>query len=133
MSILFLQKPNVGEGSKGVKLINTKEDHLNSKQANDDLLFVEYLPGKEYTVDCLTDRNGELIFVGPRERVEILMGVSFRSREVKEKNEFIEIASKINETLDFRGLWFFQLKEDIKWKIKIVRNINKNSRYYRLF
>lgn len=116
----IIAKPNIGEGSKGVRLVNSKNEHSITLDLMEDLVYVEYLPGKEYTIDCFTNRNGELQFIGPRERVEIMMGVSFNCREVKNKKRFIEIANIINSRLDFTGMWFFQLKEASNGKLKLL-------------
>src|SRR5690606_10590291 len=83
-------------------------------------IFVELLPGKEYTVDCFTNKDGELLFSGARERAEIKMGISFKSFEYNLTEEIKSIAEKINDKLNFRGLWFFQLKEDKQGKLKLL-------------
>ena len=118
----IFSKPNVGQGSKGIFIVQNRDEHAGLMNSEDDLLFVEYLPGKEFTIDCFTNRNGALQFVGPRERIEIQMGISFRSKSVVKKDQlrFIEIAEQINAKLEFRGLWFFQLKEDNKGTLKLL-------------
>ncbi|WP_417350506.1 ATP-grasp domain-containing protein [Flavobacterium alkalisoli] len=115
----IFSKPDVGQGSQGVQLIKSKKHH-ESLIDNNDLIFVEYLPGKEYTIDCFTDRYGELLFSGIRERAEVKMGISFRSREVYLTDEVKQIAEKINSKLGFQGLWFFQLKEDCNGHLKLL-------------
>lgn len=115
----IFSKPNVGQGSQGVKLIRDIKQHellINER----DLIFVEYLPGKEYTIDCFTSKEGNLLFIGPRERAEVKMGISFKSIEQKLTKEIISIAEIINEKLKFRGLWFFQLKEDYNGNLKLL-------------
>lgn len=75
------------------------------------LLILDYLPGKEYTIDCFTDRHGVLRFVGPhRERARILNGISVNSFPVKDP-VFSNMAEVINKNLKLRGVWFFQVKE----------------------
>ncbi len=113
-------KPDVGEGSRGTHFVADRERHDELKKLDPELVFVEYLPGKEYTIDCFTDRKGELLFVGPRERVETRMGMSFRARAVKEREAFEKIAVQINDRIRFRGLWFFQLKEDANGDLKLL-------------
>jgi hypothetical protein len=71
--------------------------------------FVEFLPGKEYTVDCFTDKNGKLLFAEGRERVRINNGISFNTIPIQDES-FLEMAKKINDNLSFRGAWFFQVK-----------------------
>lgn len=115
----IFSKPNVGQGAQGVKLIENRTEHealLNKS----DTIFVEYLPGKEYTVDCFTNRKGELLFAGPRERAEVKMGISFKTFEYRDSGEIQEIARQINKRLKFRGLWFFQLKEDKHGNLKLL-------------
>lgn len=107
---LFL-KPDIGEGSKGtVKIESIEELNFYLSQSSDDLLVLEYLPGKEYTIDCFTDRYGELKFVGGRERKRIKSGISVDSQVVQDMR-FNEIAKIINSELCLRGAWFFQVKE----------------------
>jgi hypothetical protein len=115
---LFL-KPNIGEGGKNTKKISTHEDLQFYNGANDENLLVEYLPGKELTIDCFTDRHGILRFMGPRSRDRVFGGISVRSKVVNETGEIRSIAETINDKLKLRGLWFFQLKEDKtgKWKL----------------
>ncbi|GEM_PF-67185 len=103
-------KPRVGEGSKGVFLVKTKRELSGILENKKDLLILEYLPGKEYTVDCFTDYRGNLIFVGARERIRVSHGISVDTRVVTDKR-FNQIARVINGHLRLRGAWFFQMKE----------------------
>ena len=48
------------------------------------------------------------------------MGISFKSFEQKLTKEIRSIAEIINEKLKFRGLWFFQLKEDYNGNLKLL-------------
>lgn len=103
-------KPDVGQGSKGVYKANDIEDVRFYRNKDHSLMLLEYLPGREYTIDCFTDRHGELRFCKGRERRRVSNGISVNSVRVH-KQEFERIANKINEKLSFRGTWFFQLKE----------------------
>lgn len=102
-------KPEVGEGSRGCILAQTREEALFYKQRNPDLLALEYLPGEEITVDCFTDRHGGLLFVGGRRRMRIVNGVAVATQPVFDP-EFERIAKIIMSELTFRGAWFYQLK-----------------------
>ncbi|MBD1427737.1 ATP-grasp domain-containing protein [Sphingobacterium arenae] len=115
----IFSKPNVGQGAQGVKVIENIEEHQKLFD-REDTIFVELLPGKEYTVDCFTNKDGKLLFSGARERAEIKMGISFKSFEYDLTEEIKLIAEKINAKLNFRGLWFFQLKEDREGKLKLL-------------
>jgi hypothetical protein len=85
-----------------------------------DLLICEWLPGEEFTVDCFTDRRGRLLFVGPRSRDRVRMGISFAARTAPLTDEISTIAHRINERLAFRGLWFFQLKGAACGRLKLL-------------
>lgn len=115
----IFSKPDVGQGSQGVMVIENQQIHKEFIE-NENTIFLELLPGKEYTVDCFTDRHGNLLFTGARERAEVKMGISFKSLEYALTDEVLQIAEKINEKLNFRGLWFFQLKEASDGKLKLL-------------
>lgn len=106
-----LMKPAVGQGGQGVKLIPDEETlrfelgHRAEKQ-----VVCEYLPGMEYTVDCFTDRYGMLKYCAHRSRRRIKNGISVNSVLEPESEEVQKIAKEINSRMNFRGVWFFQLK-----------------------
>jgi carbamoyl-phosphate synthase large subunit len=110
-------KPTQGEGGKGFRII-TKErinmfnessshpkmsleayiDQLKAVDSIPDLLVTEYLPGKEYSVDCVC-KNGYTYICIPRQRIKTSMSVS--SISLIEKNEDLiayskEIISSLN-------------------------------------
>lgn len=73
-------------------------------------MILEYLPNDEYTIDCFTNYNGELLYCSGRKRNRISNGISVNSIPI-EDIRFLEIAKKINSTLKMNGAWFFQLKK----------------------
>jgi hypothetical protein len=110
MAFPVFLKPDVGQGSKGTYKADTVREVQLLVAKDPSLVAMEYLPGREYTVDCFSDRTGALRFAEGRERSRIFSGISVNSKEVHDAR-FQDIAGKINETLSFRGVWFFQLKE----------------------
>jgi hypothetical protein len=104
-------KPDVGQGSKGTFVAKSVEEVKFFLNQDPSLIIQEYLPGKEYTIDCFTDRNGNLLFSRGRERRRTLNGISVNTFYVDD-SRFVEIAERINQKLIFRGAWFFQLKEN---------------------
>ena len=110
-------KPKEGQGAVGAKLLNSAKDIPDIDLH--DYVICEYLCGDEYTVDCLTDKNGDLRFVCPRSRKRIMAGVSVAGEIEKLTSEIQDIAEKINRRLSFLGLWWFQIKQDEngKWKL----------------
>ena len=112
-------KPDVGQGSKGTFIARNQSD-LDFYMAKDaSLLILEYLPGEEYTVDCFTDRNRNLLFVGPRLRSRVLNGISVGTFSVRDE-EFTGIAKRINQQLVLNGAWFFQVKRSANGVLKLM-------------
>ncbi len=115
---IFL-KPDCGYGSRGTRKVGSPQEARFFLDREEGLLAMEYLPGREYTVDCFTDRHGNLLFAGARERLRIQNGISVHSRPV-EGPIFQELARIINAQLSLRGVWFFQLKEDDEGELTLL-------------
>jgi carbamoyl-phosphate synthase large subunit len=124
-------KPAVSKGSRGFRVViddsdrtskffETKPDStetdldglvsaLSANREFPESLVMEYLPGKEYSVDLLADRGDTLICI-PRFRKETRQGISFRA--VTEKNEkVIEASRKIVKGLSLHGNIGIQMRE----------------------
>lgn len=128
-------KPDVGYGSRGVRLAVDIEQASMHLREYPESLIMEYLPGEEYTVDNFTDRHGKLRFVGPRVRGRIMNGISVNTVPiVGDHKEFVEIAEKINQKLSFRGAWFFQVKRDLLGRLtllEVAARLGGSSAVYR--
>jgi hypothetical protein len=114
-------KPDIGYGSRGAKKITSVEDldaHLGMYPS---CILSEFLPGKEYTVDCFSSHDGELLFAAARERSRIMNGISVNTKPVTESPEkFIEFAKSINQAIKFQGAWFFQVKQDANGELTLL-------------
>lgn len=106
-------KPDVGYGTRNTFLASSRGELECFLQKTDKAyVFCEYLPGKEYTVDCFSNKYSDLLFSGARERVRTANGISVKTRETNENREFfLETADRINRAIKPRGAWFFQMKE----------------------
>lgn len=113
-------KPIIGYSAKGTKKLNSQEEVNNYLIGKDNMLVVEYLPGEEYTVDCFTDKNGNLLFSGARKRNRISNGISVNTFFVDDQAEFRIIAEKINAKIRFRGAWFYQVKRNKDGKLVLL-------------
>lgn len=111
LSYPFFAKPDIGQGSFGIQKIESKGD-LNKLNKAHSYVYCEFLPGEEFTIDCFTDRYGNLLFCNCRTRERIRNGISVRSRTIPISNEIKAIADDINCKLNLRGAWFFQVKLD---------------------
>ena len=112
-------KPDVGQGSKGTSTANSVEDIKTSLLKDPQLLILEMLPGDEYTVDCFTDIYGKLIYSRARKRAKVKDGISVNSFSVNGE-EFADFAERINNTINFTGAWFFQVKRDVYGKLCLL-------------
>lgn len=110
-------KPDKGQGSVGAKIIH---DINELKNIDDSYVVCEYLPGKEYTVDCITDKDGVLRGAFPRTRDRIMAGISVAGKTLPQNKEITQIAEIINSKLHFKGMWYFQLKEDVYGNLKLL-------------
>ncbi len=103
-------KPDIGYGARNTAIVYEKEALKRIYSANNNLLILEYLPGKEYTVDCFTDRHGKLLYAAARERNRIKEGISVNTFFTQNQEEFVDIAETLNKHIHFRGAWFYQVK-----------------------
>jgi predicted ATP-grasp superfamily ATP-dependent carboligase len=128
-------KPDIGYGSKGTKKVTNVvelKDHI--KQYSNSIVL-EYLPGKEYTVDCFTNFKGKLLFCGPRQRKRISNGVSVNTATMLNSAKFKDTAEKINEVLNLNGAWFFQVKEKANGTLvlmEVASRLGGSSAVYRM-
>lgn len=113
-------KPIVGYSAKGTKKLNSQDEVTSFLEGKDNMLVVEYLPGEEFTVDCFTDRKGNLLFSGARKRNRISNGISVNTFFAKDQSEFKELAGKINSKIKFRGAWFYQVKRNKQGELTLL-------------
>lgn len=107
----ILLKPAEGQGAQGVRIVKNYEELVfELKHRNAEQVICEYLPGAEYTVDCFTNKFGELKFCARRSRKRIKSGISVNSVLEKYDKCIEKIALNINSKFRFRGVWFFQVK-----------------------
>ncbi len=112
-------KPDSSQGSKGAKIINSAEELQNIDNL-DEMVICEYLPGEEFTVDCFTNKNRELIFCNPRIRSRLMNGITARGNNIPLTDEFLNIIKSINDRIHFRGYWYVQLKRDSNNNLKLL-------------
>ena len=111
--ILFpcIVKPIFGKGSKNVFICNDENELSIILSKYDDMLIQEYLPGKEYTIDVLSDLDGTALIAIPRERIEVKAGISFKGKIILDK-AIQEECLRIAEYLRIKGPSCMQMKCD---------------------
>ena len=139
-------KPDVGQGAQGALKVNDAAELKYALNENPGRIICEYLSGEEYTVDCFTDNDGNLLCFKMRNRKRIRTGISVSSEILPEDEKVKQIAKIINSRLHFKGAWFFQLKRNdsgeyrlmevaprIAGTIGITRNLGLNYPMMTLF
>ncbi|MFH1642143.1 MAG: ATP-grasp domain-containing protein [Nanoarchaeota archaeon] len=115
----LLLKPRDGSGSVDVHKVESREELDFFYSRIDKPIIQEYLAGKEYTVDCLADKQGNLLLVVPRERIATKSGISVKGKIIKDER-IEKIGETIAKSMKFFGPFFFQLKEDDQGIPKLI-------------
>ena len=113
-------KDDEGQGGRNAYIINCRRELNQLKEKPIDYVLCEYLPGRELTIDCFTDRHGKLRFAQPRYRDRLMNGITARTSNAKMTDEIQRIVDSISKRIKFRGFWFIQCKEDAKKKLKLM-------------
>ena len=110
--LLFYEKPN----STYISLIDALR--ILSVKSFPQLLVTEYLPGEEYSVDCLVD-HGQPRLVVPRLRKKMINGISVEGTFVKDET-IIFYCSEIIRELKLHGNIGIQVKKSVQGKPLII-------------
>ena len=115
----LIAKPRFGKGSNNIIKIENKLDlnYVLNKFKN--MIFQEYLPGTEYTVDVLSDLNEKPIIAIPRIRLDTKAGISVKGK-IKRDSMIENLCKKTAETLGIKGPCCIQLKESKDGELKIL-------------
>lgn len=90
--VIFREKH--GSGSQGIYKINLQIDHYIINKFNKKTFMQECIEGKEYTVDVLCDKDGNIKIAIPRHRLDIRAGISYKC-SIKYNEEIISIVKNI--------------------------------------
>ena len=95
-------KPVEGRGSKNILKIKDKKIINFFLNLKNKFIVQEYLPGKEYTIDCYFDKNGFLLSHLIRERV-VKSNVSISSKIIDRDLRITKCINFISKKLKFIG------------------------------
>jgi carbamoyl-phosphate synthase large subunit len=118
-SLPIIAKPRFGKGSKDIIMIENESDLRYVTAKYDDMIFQQYLPGTEYTVDVLSDLNKDPLFAVPRIRLQTRDGISTKGRIVCD-HKIEEDCMNIAKTLGIRGPCCIQMKETEEGEPQLV-------------
>ncbi len=133
-------KPTKANGSRGFRIIDNTKDRgkllfeekpnslyieledaqniLSSMSTIPELLVMEYLPGREYSVDMLVD-NGQVIYCIPRLRIAMNGGISTRC-VVENNHEVIGYCHVVAEHLNLHGNIGIQVRYSHEEEVNIL-------------
>ena len=114
-----IAKPRYGKGSRDIiKIDDSAElDYVDSRYSN--MIYQEYLPGDEYTIDVLSDMDSNPITSVPRVRMQTRGGISTKGKIVLDKG-LIEESFRIVKHLNIIGPSCVQVKKDKDDGFKLV-------------
>jgi carbamoyl-phosphate synthase large subunit len=102
-------KPDRGGGGRDTRRIDDADAWLQARAAG--LVLQELLPGEEYTVDCLGDREGKLVCAFPRRRVSVGRGIALASEPV-DRPDLVAMVEAVAERIPVAGVYFVQFREN---------------------
>lgn len=132
-------KPSVSNGSRGFRIVSEQMNELdllfNHKPSSTylslqnavrilssgifpELLVSEYLPGDEYSVDCVAN-HGESVLIVPRLRKRMINGISVEGEFVKEEN-IITYCQQVIKELQLHGNIGIQVKKSAACQFLIL-------------
>ena len=132
-------KPSVANGSRGFRIIGSGVDELGlllrekpgyphisledavrilSGGTFPEMLVAEYLPGEEYSVDCLSTQ-GEPVLIVPRLRKKMINGISVEGEFVEQK-EIMQYCASIIRDLKLHGNSGIQVRADAHGAFRIL-------------
>jgi carbamoyl-phosphate synthase large subunit len=115
----LIAKPRFGKGSNNIIKIENKLDLNYVLRKFKNMIFQEYLPGTEYTVDVLSDLTEKPIIAIPRIRLDTKAGISVKGK-IKRDFRIENLCKKTAETLGIKGPCCIQLKESKDGELKIL-------------
>jgi len=95
-------KSRYGSGSRSVFKVENEEELRFFINYVPNPVIQEFVNGREYTIDLLTDLNGKVLTVVPRERIEIFCGESYKGKTIKDI-KMMEHAKNLAEKLGTIG------------------------------
>jgi carbamoyl-phosphate synthase large subunit len=114
-----IAKPRYGKGSRDILKISDDKELMYALSRYDDLVFQEYLPGTEYTIDVLSDLKQEPLVAVPRIRLQTKAGISTKGRIVRDQR-IEDICKTIASYLKVSGPCCIQMKESKEGVLKFV-------------
>jgi carbamoyl-phosphate synthase large subunit len=132
-------KPSISNGSRGFRIVSNKIDKLDllfnhkpdskymaydeavtilSSGSVPELLVTEYLPGDEFSVDCIAD-YGKTVLAVPRLRKKMINGISVEGEFIKE-DSIVGYCKQLIYELKLHGNIGVQVKQSASGKFLLL-------------
>jgi carbamoyl-phosphate synthase large subunit len=98
----LIVKPRSGSGGKSAFKIANEEELRFFQKYVPNAIIQEFVKGREYTVDVLSDFEGNVLTIVPRERIEVINGESSKGRTLKHDG-IMECTKELVEALGTKG------------------------------
>ena len=121
----LIAKPKTGSASSGLVIMKTESERECFVEHHNpaDYLLQRWINAEEYTVDCYVGKNGDILSVIPRKRVEVTSGESTKSITERDE-EMIAVTEKILSKGKFCGPITVQFLKEKGTGKKYVMEIN---------
>lgn len=120
----LIVKSRYGSGGKYAFKVNNRRELKFFIEYVPDPIAQEFVDGKEYTIDILSDFDGNVLTVVPRERIEVVAGESYKGKTIRNP-QIIEQAKNLTEKLGTIGHITIQCRIDKN----VVKFIEVNPRF----
>jgi carbamoyl-phosphate synthase large subunit len=114
-----IAKPRREKGGYDMTIIEGENDLRQATSKFQDMIFQEYLPGVEYTIDVLCDLNKKPLIAVPRIRLETKGGISTKGKVIHDA-QIEQICMDVADYVGIRGPCCIQMKEAKDGTLKLV-------------
>lgn len=115
----IIAKPRREKGGYDMMIIDDENDLRKVTTKYSNIIFQEYLPGTEYTVDVLSDLDKKPLVAVPRIRLETKGGVSTKGKVVHDPH-IEQTCMNIADSIGIRGPCCIQMKGSKDGTLKLV-------------
>ena len=114
-----IAKPRREKGGYDMMTLENENDlrYATSKFSN--MIFQEYLPGTEYTIDVLSDLNKKPLVAVPRIRLETKGGISTQGKVIHDA-QIEQTCMEVADSIGIRGPCCIQMKGSKDGTLKLV-------------
>lgn len=115
----IIAKPRREKGGYDMMVIENENGLIQATSKFHDMIFQEYLPGEEYTIDVLSDLNKKPLVAVPRIRLETKGGISTKGK-VMHDTKIEQICMNVADFIGIRGPCCIQMKGAKDGRLKLV-------------